>query len=137
MWKTNSAQARANIRQYIRKNTDFSGYCALKMIDPQVASFSSLSVDILNVFRTEKRCVMNKYNEFLTFWDWTQGLPSALDCCYWYNRSAVDDLGKILEQTPEEKSKYSEADAALLLTKLIYRELIKGEEKYKKLKGVK
>ena len=131
MWKTNSAQARANIRQYIRDNTDFSDYSALKMIDPQEATFSSLAVEILNVFRTEKRYNMNKYNEFQTFLEWTQGLPSALDCCYWYNRSAVDDLGKILEETEEEKSKYSEADAALLLTKLIYRELIKGEEKYK------
>lgn len=64
MWKTNSAQARANIRQYIRKNTDFSGCSALEMIDPQEACFSSLAVDILNVFRTEKRYAMNKYNEF-------------------------------------------------------------------------
>lgn len=132
MWKTNSAQARANVRQYIRENTDFSDYPALKMIDAKEATFSSLSVDILNVFRTEKLYVMNKHNEFLTFLEWTQGLPPALDCCYWYNRSAVDDLGKILEQTPEEKSKYSESNAGLMLTKLIYRELIKGEEKYRK-----
>lgn len=53
-------------------------------------------------------------------------MPSILDTCYYYNRSAVDDLGAILEETAEEKARYSEAQAETLLTSLIYRELVRG-----------
>ena len=52
-----------------------------------------------------------------------------IDTCYFYNRSAVDDLGEILEETDEEKAKYNERQAEDLLTWLIYRELLKGEKK--------
>lgn len=64
--------------------------------------------------------------EALAFRDWAQGLPSALDTCYYYNRSAVDDLGTILEQTESEKSRYTEAEAENLLTIMIYCELTRG-----------
>ena len=57
------------------------------------------------------------------FVDWCQGLPSALDTLYYYNRSAVDDLAAILEETEEEKAKYTEAQAEEILSRLIYREL--------------
>ena len=47
---------------------------------------------------------------------------------YYYNRSAVDDLAGILEETDAEKARYNEQDAEKLLTSLIYRELMKGEK---------
>jgi hypothetical protein len=50
-------------------------------------------------------------------------------CGYYYNRSAVDDLGAILEQSEREKAQYSEAEAENLLTHLIYRELKRGAGK--------
>ena len=53
------------------------------------------------------------------------GNSRALDYCYWYNRSAVDDLGNILQQTSEKKAKYTEGQAEKELTRLIYREIIK------------
>lgn len=65
-------------------------------------------------------------NEQERFTDWAQGLPSILDTCYYYNRSAVDDLGAILEETAEEKARYSEQNAEQLLTALIYKELVRG-----------
>lgn len=49
-----------------------------------------------------------------------------LDTCYYYNRSAVDDLGAILEETDSEKARYSEQQAETRLTYLIYRELVRG-----------
>ena len=60
------------------------------------------------------------------FTDWTSGLPSVIDCLYYYNRSAVDDLAAILEETDSEKAQYSEQQAESLLTYLLYRELVKG-----------
>ena len=53
-------------------------------------------------------------------------MPSVLDTCYYYNRSAVVDLGKILDETPEEMSRFTESQAEKLLTDLIYKELVRG-----------
>ena len=63
-------------------------------------------------------------SEIAAFVDWAQGLPSVLDTCYFYNRSAVDDLGDILEETQEERNKHTETDAEQCLTRLIYKVLI-------------
>lgn len=68
-------------------------------------------------------------SEAAAFADWCAGLPSVLDTLYFYNRSAVDDLGAILEETEQEKTRYTEQQAEQLLTSLIYRELQKGERK--------
>lgn len=65
-------------------------------------------------------------NELAAFADWCAGLPGVLDTYYYYNRSAVDDLGAILEETEEEKARYTEEQAEKTITILIYKELKKG-----------
>ncbi len=118
MIRTNSKKARENIRKYILDNYSPESYGL-----PETADFKEAATNILETFRAEK-----PYNTetLATFIDWSAGLPSILDTCYYYNRSAVDDLGAILEETDAEKSKYSEQDAERLLTILIYRELTKA-----------
>ena len=68
-------------------------------------------------------------SEQTSFTDWCSGLPSILDTCYYYNRSAVDDLGEILEETEQERSKYTEEQAEKQLTILIYDTIKKELEK--------
>lgn len=119
MIRTNSKKARENIREYIRNNYDGESYNF-----PETTDFKTIAANILDVFREEKP--RNKGNEQEIFIEYCAGLPTILDTCYYYNRSAVDDLGEILEETDEEKAKYSEQDAEKLLTYLIYRELVKA-----------
>lgn len=124
--KTTTREARQNIRQYILDHFDpcgydFTGPCSF----PNVARF------ILSVHAEEKAYSpeyqsRKGYTNEQVFIDWAQGLPSVLDTCYFYNRSAVDDLGEILEQSEREKAQYSEREAELMLTHLIYRELKRG-----------
>lgn len=124
--KTTTKEARQNIRQYILDHFapcgyDFSGPCSF----PNVARF------ILSVHAEEKAYSpeyqsRKGYTNEQVFIDWAQGLPSVLDTCYYYNRSAVDDLGAILEQSEREKAQYSEQQAEQMLTHLIYRELKRG-----------
>lgn len=118
--RTNSKKARENVRTYILNHIDLGSY----NIVINTKDFAQAAHGIIDIFREEKSGYLTNYNDFPIFLDWTQGLPTALDCCYWYNRSAVDDLGAILEETEAEKAKYTEEEAGLLLTKLIYRELI-------------
>ena len=56
------------------------------------------------------------------FVNWCQGLPAALNCDY-YLHSAVDLLGDWLEETDEEKKKFSECQAETRITQILYREL--------------
>jgi hypothetical protein len=126
MLKTNSKKARENLQRYILANTDVSNYYDLK----QPETFKDAAKIIIDTFRAEYYSKPEDFkywrnNEKAAFESWTSGLPSILDCCYWYNRPAVDDLGNILDQTKEERNKYSEESACKMLTKLIYREIVR------------
>lgn len=128
MLKTNSKKARENIRAYILDHFTADSYTDTPPTEPR-----KIMQFIYNCFISEKFTIENekryyKYNEFAAFVDWCSGLPSVLDTCYYYNRSAVDDLGEILEETETEKARYTEADAEKMLTYLIYN-VIKKEIK--------
>ena len=128
MLRTNAKKANENIRAYIMDNFTPENYTDNPPKDfPEVAAF------ILGVFRTEQKHILNgdyyRAIEFAVFTDWCKGLPSVLDTCYYYNRSAADDLGRILEETAEEKERFTEEEAERRLTWLIYRELRKGAAK--------
>lgn len=129
MLKTNSKKARENIQQYITNHFTPESYT-----DEIITGFENIATFILNTFRSEKyNCKedFRYYNnqEALAFKDWAAGLPSILDTCYFYNRSAVEDLGNILEETETEKARYTEERAEQALTALIYVELLRGEKK--------
>ncbi len=47
-----------------------------------------------------------------------------IDTSYYYNICAVDWLGEWLDQTEAEKSKFSEHEAEIRISNLIYRELM-------------
>ena len=127
MLKTNSKKAIENIKNYIINNFDFSSYEGY-VDDEEPTTFETMAKFIYKCFITEKRYNNDnyRYSEQAIFQDWCAGLPSVLDTCYFYNRSAVDDLAIILEETEAEKEKYTESDAEKLLTNLIYREIKKA-----------
>lgn len=132
MLRTNSKKALENIRAYILEhfdgeNYDFSG-------DPK--DFHEVAVFIYNCFIEEKYKGAENYYFRRgmrlqdVFEDWAAGLPSVLDTCYYYNRSAVDDLAAILEESEQEKAKYNdESKAEKLLTSLIFLQLSKEARK--------
>lgn len=125
MLKTNTKKAAENIRQYIADNFHPEGYT-----ETPPKTFHETANLIVECFRRQKYHSAEDVRyyhgrEVSAFVDWCAGLPSILDTCYYYNRSAVDDLSKILDETDVEKAKFNEADAEKLLTKLIYRELTK------------
>lgn len=129
MLKTNSKKAMENLKQYIIANFDGTGYT-----ETPPEKWEDIAHFIVDTFRAEKYHLIEDYryyknNELAAFLDWCAGLPSVLNTCYFYNRSAVDDLGAILEETETEKSKYNESSAEQLLTRMIYIALIKEVNK--------
>ena len=128
MLKTNSTKAKENIKQYIVDNFDATNYT-----DAPPEGWQEIAAFIIDTFRSEKYSIPEDYryynnNESAAFADWCAGLPSVLDTCYFYNRSAVADLAVILEETPAEAERFTETQAETLLTALIYRELKRGRK---------
>ena len=125
MLRTNSKAAKENIKSYIMEYAPdaLDGYD----VAPETADETMYA--IMQIFRDEMNHELKRsrfMNEYEIFKSWAQGLAMGGLFCYYYNREAVTDLGDILEETDDERSKYSEADAEELLTKLIYREVVKG-----------
>ena len=128
MLKTNSKKARENVRAYIMANENCIEYAENF---PEEATFSEVAAAIYaDFYRVYSADVARRSApESVGFADWAAGLPDILDTCYYYNRSARDDLAAILEETPEEAAKYSESDAERLLSLLIYREISREANK--------
>ena len=123
MLKTNSKKARENVQAYIMQHFDGTNH---EIETPE--TFTQTAAVIMAVFNSEKPAKggYSSMSEQERFIEWAAGLPSILDTCYYYNRSAVDDLGEILEETEQEKARFTEQDAESRLTYLIYRELVRG-----------
>lgn len=105
MLKTYSKEAVKNIKNYVCDNVDFTGYDKYAYIEKfeedtkhgrQIDMFSVYAYAIYDCFYDEK-VKYDKRNMSIQdlFIEWCQGLPSVLDTCYYYNRSAVDDLAYI------------------------------------------
>ena len=128
MLRMNSKKAHENVRRYIEYYFSPENYT-----DTPPTEWHEIAVFIYDCFRSEKwNCVQDRRyyggNEWRAFFDWCSGLPSVLDTCYFYNRSAVEDLGNILEETAKERSEYNETEAENLLTLLIYNTIRKEIE---------
>ncbi len=123
MLKTTTKQARENIRAYIVR-----GFNPYEAFDGDASAFGDVARFVWRCFMTEKvgseaQFYRSGMSLQALFEDWAAGLPSVLDTCYYYNRSAVDDLGAILEESEEEKARYTEEQAERMLTYLIFREI--------------
>jgi hypothetical protein len=133
MLKTNTKKARENIRAYILNHFSPDGY----EVNQNPNTFEEAAAIILDTFAQEKPYSTQyihrwSLSDFQVFRGWCQGLPSILDTCYYYNRSAVDDLGAILEETDTEKARFDERAAEERLTVLIWRELTRGADAWRK-----
>lgn len=57
------------------------------------------------------------------FYDWCSGMIYIINTDYFLN-TAVDLLGEWLEETEEEKTRYTESQAQKMITNLLYREIM-------------
>lgn len=138
MLKTNSKEAIERIKNYVCKNVNFDTDTVNEkyyyVMDLEKRHESGENIDMFSVYAHAIYNIM--YDEVIadskinrsfqeSFIYWCAGLQSCFDTGYYYNRSAVDDLGDILEQTALERSKFTESQAEQMLTSLIFREIYK------------
>ena len=123
MLRTNSKKVREAVKNFIIENYTPENYGWEETQD-----FNEVSEMLKKAFydekvRFDKRFEVGRISHFDLFEEWCGGLPSIFCTDDIYLRSAVDLVGDMLEQTEEERNKYSEKEATLLMVKLIYREL--------------
>jgi len=130
MLRTNSKAAKINLMNYIREDFDYiAEYAEYYGIEPhEIEADNDLCLYIWQIFKTEKggeieqQRARGRFVDLYEFFkDWAQGLALGGMFCYYYNISAIDTLGAILEETDDEKAKYTEAEAEERLTKLLFR----------------
>lgn len=128
MLRTNSKAAREAVRAYILEDLD---YLEERFPDRTFKTFEDAARAIWEAFEAEKpytdqnaaRRGMSRQD---VFEEWASGLALGGLFLYYYNIPAVDLLGGIIQETPEERGKYSEQDAERLLTHLIFSEVSKA-----------
>ena len=117
MLRINSKQARINLHQYIMTSWNLEP-------EDQGRSWQETAEAIREAFSFEAYSseYERKQNRQQAFKGWLAGLPRGLgdfNLC-----QAVDDLGDILDQSQEERNRYSEEQAGDLLAYLIYKEVM-------------
>ena len=124
--RTNSKLARQNVIDYIRK------YNADDLEDAGLQGCSdAVMLQYIRDQFTREACYENNmrrcgWSLYTVFKDWAGGLPLGQLFVYLLRRSAVDDLGAILQETDAEKAKYTEDQAEECLTRLIFRAVQEG-----------
>ena len=121
MLKTNSKKAINNTRQYVIDCANLADYGIHENFTPD--NWKAFQETYIPIIRKELfyRLPENAPVSFETFKHYMQGLPSLFG--YFIGENALNDLAEILEETEEEKNRFTQNEAAELLTKLIYREL--------------
>ena len=141
MLKTNSKKAIENIKQYIMDCTDSYFDDAAQWavennenFNYKKDSFPDRAAFILECMKEEKGWMFDTYKQisfYEVFEDWGRGLACGGLFDFLLCR-AVDELGAILEESEQEKNKFTQEQAEKRLFSLLYREITKGSEKYKK-----
>lgn len=150
MLRTNSKQAKINVRNliisltdtyqietgskydYILMYTDYHRYIEGTTYysdrkNKYVDLFSVYAPFIYGVFQEEmskdNRYQAGRISDQQLFFEWLQGLPGAINMCDIFLKPCRELVGHLLEETPEEISRYTEEDAEKLIQHLIYREI--------------
>ncbi len=129
MLRTNSKEVKRRVRRYILASYE-CGMIEYDNNNVDITDFKQVSDSIMYYFNLEYLhynvdYARGKISKFEAFEDYCQGLPTLLGCEY-YLGNAVELLGRWLDETKSECSKYSQIQAEHLITYLIYRELIGG-----------
>ena len=129
MLRTNSKAAREAVRAYILEDLD---YLEERFPERTFETFEDAARAIWEAFESEEKHYLTDphWRRRMTaqdvFEEWASGLALGGLFLYYYSVSAVDLLGDILQETPEERGKYTEQQAERLLTYLIFSEVSKA-----------
>ena len=121
MLTTNSKVVRERVRSYILENSED----IVEVMDYEGVPHEH-GDDILKYIWVDYMRREGDFSRGVSYQDgfaqWGSGLPyNIFD--YYYNVEAVKLVGDILDETEEERSRFSESDAEKMMSYLIFREV--------------
>lgn len=138
MLKTNSKKVQEKIRKWILDDADsIQDHMAW---DIEHGSLPA-SIDLENVNNLCKyvyddfvRVMGYRFGRYAetrldNFCEYAAGLPFGNLFIYYYNVSAVDLVGDILEETETERNRFSESDAEFYMSKMLYNFILSAADK--------
>lgn len=125
MLKSNCKKVKEALRKYIVDGYDGSGFDE-GTPEAEAKTFEEMArVILLDVKRVYGNEVWR--NPHFTWQDafvkWCSDLQDLVDTDYCCHGTAVKILGDMLEETEEERSRFTESEAETMLSRLLYREL--------------
>ena len=130
--KTNSKAVSGKIKKWLIEggfNPDYFEDCNPGEKVPETAEEMAVAILAECDRVTSGDYYTRNYSPFGRFENWCQGLPGILNTEEWFLHSAVDFVGDLLEETEEEKARFSEMDAEKMATRLVYNVIVKAAEK--------
>ena len=135
MLKTNTKQVANKVQNYIIDNFknfqlenptyEYDHLHTLESVDSNNYTEVCNAINCIffcEMLENDNRWNAGRLSRADAFVNWCQGLPAALNCDY-YLHSARDLLGEWLEETEEEKQKFTELQAERQITHILYREI--------------
>lgn len=122
MLKTNNKKVKEKIKDYIVKIYDDED--AIDSIQ-KATNFDQIKENVKKVWYDEvgQYDLKRRIPIFESFKNWCYGLPSLLETGDYLLGNGIKVLGDILEETEEERSKFSVSEAEEKLTYLIFRQI--------------
>ena len=135
MRRTNSKEAMEAIKKVIIGSYEAAEEYYTQDGAEMKTEYNDICKDILAAFENEKvkhdcRYKAGRISKYSLFCDWMAGLPTAFPVSDdIFLGSAVDWLADILDETEEEKARYTDDKAEATACNILYRELTKHAEK--------
>lgn len=130
MLRTSSKKVKEKIKAYLINGFEDSGRYSDKDKDIALYRYDEVCDEVLIAFYEQiiefdkGYYTSPKSNLFDGFVYWVSGLCDEINSIYYYKPIAKDIIAEWLEETEEEKNKYSEEQAERLITSLLWRELL-------------
>ena len=138
MLKTNSKEVKNRIKKWILDNSDgikeAVEYDKEKGNLPDTFNASDINNVCWYIYKDFKRVKGYEFGRCAVTWldlfaDYAAGLPFGNMFIYYYNVSAVELVGNILDETETERSKFTESEAEFQMTRMIYNYILSTLDK--------
>lgn len=136
MLRTNSKKAINNLDNYLLSYAeDIAAENENSLLfDYDLTNIHGFADCVLNYYfydqmiRYDNRYAAGRISHYELFHEWAAGLPLPIFDYFNFGGDAKKILGDILEETEEERNRFSESDAENMLTRIIYNRLVKNAD---------
>ena len=133
MLRTNTKDVKNAIHEYMLSHAEDVA-CNYEIDAADIETIETFSFFMFLTFKAEmlnhdKAYKAGRVSMFEMFKQWAAGLAFSGMFDYYYHPTAKELVSEWLQETEEEKNRYTESEAEELATRLIYREMFQAADR--------